>query len=95
MTWGVASFGLQDNNEGLYAEGARDYYNGPVYYYIMRLPLYLGFWVAFLPLAMTKPKGNAETTADSDRLLRVLLGTWFLIECVFRDIPVFQRIDST
>lgn len=61
----------------------RDYYHGPAYYYLLRLPLYLGFWVPFLPLAVKASQGKPGNATESDRMLRVLLWAWFLIEAGF------------
>ena len=61
----------------------RDYYHGPAYYYLLRLPLYLGFWTPFLPLAVKASRGNPGNASEPDRMLRALLWAWFLIEIGF------------
>lgn len=42
-----------------------DYYHGPFYYYILRLPLYLGLWVLFLPLLLWRTKGRGAGAPPS------------------------------
>lgn len=42
-----------------------DYYRGPVYYYLLRLPLYLGLWTLFLPLLwLGRSKGKRTARAE-------------------------------
>lgn len=77
-----------------------DYYRGPIYYYLLRLPLYLGLWTLFLPLLClwrgkrkrapgAEAKAPAAATATEPLVLvegRVLLWVAFLLPLVFFSI---------
>ncbi len=52
-----------------------DYYHGPIYYYLERIPVYLWVWTAFLPLLFVR-RGRTDPT-------RTYLWSWFLTLLVF------------
>lgn len=54
----------------------KDYYTGPFYYYIMRMPLYLWVWTAFLPLFVFSRTREFNP-------LRAFLWVWFLSMLIF------------
>lgn len=44
----------------------QDYYSGPFYYYLVRLPLYLGLWTLFLPLLWWRGKGKGAASGNAE-----------------------------
>ncbi|MDE3016484.1 MAG: glycosyltransferase family 39 protein [Pseudomonadota bacterium] len=60
-----------------------DYYHGPVWYYLIRLPLYLFPWaIAWLPLWGHRMQWHGPAPAG-EALLKRFLWTWFLFIFIF------------
>lgn len=55
----------------------RDYYRGPFYYYLIRIPAYFAPWTLLLPFS------GAQTTKPKDASLRPFLWLWFGITLAF------------
>lgn len=62
----------------------QDYYHGPFYYYLLRVPMYLGLWTCFLPLLwfLLRPAGSSAEAgvanavrADADQTPRAGAGS--------------------
>jgi 4-amino-4-deoxy-L-arabinose transferase-like glycosyltransferase len=60
----------------------RDYYHGPIYYYIPRLAAYLVPWTPLLRLLFMR----SATSSSSDSSLLKFLWCWFLVPLVFFSI---------
>lgn len=56
----------------------RDYYHGPIYYYLCRVPAYFLPWTVLLPFA---GKSIAKTSFDSN--MRLFLWLWFGLTLLF------------
>ena len=57
----------------------RDYYTGPIYYYLPRIVVGLFPWSTFLPLLFTKRRPTTPSTGDMDPFLWV----WFWVALAF------------
>ncbi|PTY03242.1 hypothetical protein DB347_22465 [Opitutaceae bacterium EW11] len=63
-----------------------DYHTGPLTFYLERVPLYLGLWTVFLPLAFRRSTARSGGIGgDGGARLRATgyLWTWFLLPLVF------------
>jgi 4-amino-4-deoxy-L-arabinose transferase-like glycosyltransferase len=58
----------------------RDYYHGPMYYYLERIPVYLWVWTAFLPLLLIHRRKPDPS--------RTYLWSWFLTLLIFFSISL-------
>jgi 4-amino-4-deoxy-L-arabinose transferase-like glycosyltransferase len=56
----------------------KDYHTGPIYFHLLRVPLILFPWAAFLPALFYKRRGEPFFRSDLERFLWV----WFLVQLV-------------